>query len=152
LTTQAAIDVCQAIDDAIGAAHDILGRPLLTDLTCPATAEITPVIVVNDNDPAFKSIHLERYVLARAELRHVRTRKKRPQTNSVVECFNPNITYADRYRDLPLDGVDLTERAAVYRELYNTIRPHEGIDLARPHNPYTATITPATTRQPERIP
>lgn len=151
-TTQAAVDVCAAIDDAIGSAHDILGRTLLDDVTCTHTGEITPVIVVTDNGPAFKSIRFERYVLARPELRHVRTRKRSPQTNGVVECFNRNIKYEDLYRDLPLDGVDLTERVAVYRELYNTIRPHEGIDFARPHDRYTAAITPASTRQPARIP
>ncbi|MCP9491924.1 MAG: hypothetical protein MSC31_18925 [Solirubrobacteraceae bacterium MAG38_C4-C5] len=54
-------------------------------------------------------------------------------------------------RDLPLDGFDLTDRVGVYRELYNTIRPHEGIDFARPHDRYTAPRTTPPTRQPVRI-
>lgn len=151
-TTQAATDLCQALDDAIGAAADTLGQTLLHDVTCTATGQITPVIIVSDNGPAFKSIRFERYVLARPELRHVRTRKKSPQTNGVVERFNHTIKYEDLYRDLPIEGVDLTERVDAHRALYNEIRPHEGIDFDRPHRAYTAPITTASTRQYVRIP
>ena len=151
-TTQAAVDACAAIDDAIGAASDILRRPLLQDLTCPMSGQITPVIVVSDNGPAFKSIRFERFVLARPELRHVRTRKKSPHTNGVVECFNRTMKYEDLYRDLPLDGLDLDQRVVAHRDLYNQIRPHEGIGFTRPHDHYTAPSPPASTRQHERIP
>jgi len=46
---------------------------------------------------------LERYVLARPELRHVRTRKKSPHTNGVVERFNSTMKYEGLpRRSLPL--------------------------------------------------
>ncbi len=149
-TTQAAPDLCQAIDEATGHAHDLMGHTLLTDVTCPDSGLITPVFIVSDNGPAFKSIRFERYVLARPELRHVRTRKKSPHTNAVVERFNGTMKYEDLYRNLPIDGVDLTERVNAHRTLYNEIRPHEGIAMNRPHRAYTAPTTTPSTRQHER--
>jgi len=109
-------------------------------------------MIVSDNGAAFKSIRFERYVLARPELRHVRTRKRSPQTNGVVERFNETLKYEDLYRELPADGVELTERVDAHRHLYNTIRPHEGIAFHRPHRAYTAPTTTAPTRQSVRIP
>lgn len=150
-TTQAATDLCQALDDASHIAHDLMGRTVLDDVTCPDSGLITPVFVVSDNGPAFKSIRFERYVLARPELRHVRTRKKSPHTNGVVERFNGTMKYEDLYRDLPIDGVDLDGRVAAHRTLYNEIRPHEGIAMDRPHHAYTAPNATASTRQHERI-
>jgi hypothetical protein len=42
-------------EDAKSETHDLLGRPLLDDVTDPETGEITPVIVMTDNGPCFKS-------------------------------------------------------------------------------------------------
>lgn len=122
-TTQAATDLCQALDDASHIAQDLMGRSVLEDVTCPDSGLITPVFVVSDNGPAFKSIRFERYVLQRPELRHVRTRKNSPHTNGVVERFNSTMKYEDLYRDLPIDGVDLDARVDAHRTLYNEIRP-----------------------------
>lgn len=58
-----------------------------------------------------------------------------------MECFNRNIKYEDLYRDLPIDGVDLTDRVSIYRDLYNTIRKASTRPPPRPrHRPahYTA--------------
>ncbi len=62
-TTQAASDLCQALDDASAHAQALIGVTLLDDVTCPDSGLITPVFIVSDNGPAFKSIRFERYVL-----------------------------------------------------------------------------------------
>ena len=83
-TTQAAVNACTAIDQAISTATDILGRPLLDDLTCPDNGETTPVIIVSDNGPCYKSTGFARYIDSRPELTHVRTRRRSPQTKALV--------------------------------------------------------------------
>lgn len=55
------------------------------------TGEITPVVVVTDNGPAFKSKTFASYIASRPELDHARTRYRAPQTNGVVERFNESI-------------------------------------------------------------
>lgn len=155
--TQTTRDAISAIEDARAQAHDLLGRPLLDDVTCTTTGEVTPVIVVSDNGPCYKSAAFSRYIDSRSELTHVRTRRKSPQTNGVIERYHGAIQIEHLWRQLPADGAEMTEMVEAFRQLYNTIRPHETLAGARPIERYLADpsndpTTPAPTRQSMRIP
>ena len=67
--TQTARDAISAIEDARAEVHDLLGRSLLDDITCSATEQITPVIVVSDNGPCYKSSGFARYIASRPSSR-----------------------------------------------------------------------------------
>jgi transposase InsO family protein len=159
--TQTHRDAINAIEDARCHVHDLLGRPLLDDITCSRTGQLTPVIVVSDNGPCYKAAAFARYIASRPELTHVRTRKKRPQTNGVIERYHGAIQIEHLWRDLPADGAEMTTMVNDYRRLYNTIRPHEALAGERPIERYLtdpddtspdALNAPAPTRQNARIP
>lgn len=76
--TQTARDAINAIENARCHVHDLLGRPLVDDVTHPDTGQITPVIIVSDNGPCYKSSRFARYIASRPELTHVRTRRQEP--------------------------------------------------------------------------
>jgi putative transposase len=60
-------------------------------------------------------------------LRHVRTWVKSPQTNGVVERFFGTLKYEHLFRcDIP-DGDALAVEANLFRQTYNTIRPHQAL-------------------------
>jgi putative transposase len=60
-------------------------------------------------------------------LGHVRTRVKSPQTNGVVERFFATLKYEHLYRcDIP-DGDALAVKTNLFRQTYNTIRPHQAL-------------------------
>lgn len=155
--TQTHRDAINAIEDARAQVHDLLGHSLLDDVTCTATGQITPVILVSDNGPCYKSHAFARYVASRPELTHVRTRRKSPQTNGVIERYHGAIQIEHLWRDLPADGAEMTAKVEAFRQLYNNVRPHETLAGARPIERYLAdpstdpTIT-APTRQNVRIP
>jgi putative transposase len=155
--TQTTRDAIDSVIQAIAAAEQLLGGPLLDDLTDPQTAEITPSFLVTDNGPCFKSHGFARYIEARPELRHIRTRRRSPQTNGVIEQYHGAIKIEALWRDLPADGAQMTEMVQAFRQLYNTIRPHETLAGARPierylANPNDTSIATAPTRQSVRIP
>jgi putative transposase len=159
--TQTARDAINAIEDARSQVHDLLGRPLLDDVTCSHTGEITPVILVSDNGPCYKAVGFARYIASRPELTHVRTRRKSPQTNGVIERYHGAIQIEHLWRDLPADGADMTTKVEAFRIIYNTIRPHETLAGARPievfladpsDEPSDTLSTPVQTRQDARIP
>lgn len=155
--TQTTRDAISAIEDARAQVHDLLGHALLDDVTCTSTGEVTPVIVVSDNGPCYKSHAFTRYIASRAEFTHVRTRRRSPQTNGVIERYHGAIQIEDLWRDLPADGAEMTTRVEAFRQLYNTIRPHETLAGARPIERYLADpnntpTTTAPTRQSVRIP
>lgn len=131
-TTQATRDAIAAIQAAVDQAETLLGRSLLEDCTDPVTGELTPLVIVTDNGPAYRSVSFARFIASRPELAHVRTRHRSPQTNGVIERFYQAIKYEDLYRhDIP-DGLVLAERSAGYLTVYNTIRPHEAIGFDVP--------------------
>ncbi len=63
--TQTTRDAISAIEDARSQVHDLLGRALLDDVTCTSTGEVTPVIVVSDNGPCYKSHGFTRCIASR---------------------------------------------------------------------------------------
>lgn len=73
-----------------------LGRPLIEDLTCPQTGHVTPVFLVTDNGPCSKRGGFARYIGARPELRHIRTRRKSPQSNGVIQRYHGAISRSKR--------------------------------------------------------
>jgi len=131
-TTQGHRDAVAAVEAAIGQAELLLGCSLLDDCTDPATGELTPVVLVTDNGPAYRSAAFARFIAGRPELAHVRTRHRAPQTNGVVERFYQAIKYEDLYRHEIGDGLVLAQRVAGYLTVYNTIRPHEAIGFTTP--------------------
>lgn len=136
--TTGAMDAIAAVEAAIAAAGRLLGHDLLLDCVDAATGEISPVTIVTDNGPAYKSAEFARFVAGRPELLHVRTRHHAPETNGVVERFNQSIKYEHLYRLEVPDVLALAEEAEAYRDLYNAIRPHEALDFVTPISRYLA--------------
>jgi transposase InsO family protein len=139
--TQTRHDAIEAVKAAIGGAEELLGRPLLDDVTDPATGEIHQVVVVTDNGPAFRSAAFARFIRSRPELTHVRTRHRSPGTNGVRERGFGTLKYEQLYRHDIADGVDLARHVEHQRHVFNTRRPHEALDWRFPQDVYL-TATP----------
>jgi putative transposase len=60
-------------------------------------------------------------------LRHVRTRVKSPQTNGVIERFFGTLKYEHLFRGPIDDAGGLAVEVGRFRQIYNTIRPHQAI-------------------------
>jgi len=159
--TQTTRDAIASVALALATAAELLGRPLIDDLTDPATGEITPIFLVTDNGPCFKSTGFARYIDSRPELRHIRTRRRSPQTNGVIERYHGAIKIEALWRDLPADGIQMAAMVDDFRALYNHVRPHETLAgdrpieryLTKPDNtPSDDANATASTRQNVRIP
>jgi putative transposase len=158
--TQTHGDAIASVQAAIAEAERLLARPLADDLTCAETGEITPLFLVTDNGPCFKAAAFARFIASRPELTHVRTRRKSPQTNGVIERYHGAIKIEALWRDLPADGAEMTRMVDEFRQLYNHVRPHETLAgdrpieryLADPHTTPSDTLNAtAPTRQNTRI-
>ena len=135
-TTQGTRDAVAALEAAIDQAEALLGQELLQDCVDHHTGELTPVVVVTDNGPAYRSVGFARFIASRPELLHVRTRHRSPQTNGVIERFYQAIKYEHLYRRQIPDGLALAQEVEAYLTIYNTIRPHEAIGFATPISRY----------------
>lgn len=145
--TSRAVDALACLHAAIAEARRLLSledlradRSLikLVDETGQVTGQApVPIALVSDNGPAFKS---EAFAAVFAGedplLRHVRTRVKSPQTNGVVERFFGTLKYEHLYRGEIPDGDSLAMEAARFRQIYNTIRPHQALDDRTPRHAY----------------
>jgi hypothetical protein len=69
-------------------------------------------------------------------LRHVRTRIKSPQTNGVVERFFGTLKYEHLFRGYIGDGDAPDMETHRFRIIYNTIRPHQGLNDRTPRQAY----------------
>jgi putative transposase len=78
-------DAVCVLETARERATELLGRPLIEDLTDRQTGEIVPIIVVSDNGACYRAHGFARHIAARPEFRHVRTRYRAPETNGVIE-------------------------------------------------------------------
>jgi putative transposase len=134
-------DAVAALEAARERAAELLGAPLIADLVDRGTGELSPISVVTDNGPCYKAAAFARYIRARPEFEHVRTRHRSPETNGVIERFYGSIKYEHLYLQEIDDGPALAEQVAGYQQLYNDERPHEAIDWALPGARYTATPT-----------
>ncbi len=128
-TTTEAIGFFEA---ALAQVEILLGVTWIEDLTDPDTGEIGKLILVTDNGPCFKSAKFTAWIAAQRHLTHVRTRKKSPWTNGQIERFFRSIKYEDLYRNDIADGIVLARRVENYLTVYNSVRPHEAIDMRRP--------------------
>ena len=111
--------------------------------------------MVTDNGPAFKATRFARYIDRSPEFIHIRTRKKSPGQNGVRERGFGSLKYERLYRHEIPDGPTLADHAEEYRQIYNHIRPHEGIGTGRPIDMYLAAPTGAaspTQNEPEFLP
>ncbi len=149
--TSTARDAIAALLDAIAAAERLLGHPLLDDCVDRLTGELTPVTIVTDNGPAYKSAEFMRFIAGRSELTHVRIRHHAPETNGVVERFNGSLKYEHLYRLEIADALELADQTATYRTLYNEIRPHEALDFATPLSRHAQDPPPSHLYPPESV-
>jgi len=158
--TQTHRDAIASVQLALARAAELLGRPLLEDLTDRATGEVTPIYLVTDNGPCFRAAAFARFIASRPELTHIRTRRRSPQTNGVIERYHGAIKIEALWRELPADGTEMTRMVDEFCHLYNDVRPHEYLDGDRPTDRYLAEPTappsneptaPLPTRQPARI-
>jgi putative transposase len=148
-------DAIETVEQAIAESDRLTGRPLAELLSDPLTGEIRPIAVVTDNGPCFKSVRFAAYIERMPELIHIRTRRKSPGQNGVRERAFGSLTYEHLYRLEIDDGHTLAVEVETYRQLFNTIRPHEAIGMQRPLDVH---LEGCTTRQilkstePETLP
>lgn len=140
--TKTTADAINFFEVALAQVEVLLGVSWVEDLTDPETGEIGVLILVTDNGPCFKSARFAAWVASKRHIVHIRTRARAPHTNGVIERFFGSIKYEHLYRHDITDALDLTEHCESYRTIYNSIRPHEAIDMARPLDRYRQ--TPAT--------
>lgn len=134
--TTAARDACAALAEAIEAAERLADRRLEDECVEPASGELTPLVLVTDNGPAFKSIDFAGFIRARPWLRHVRTRHRAPETNGVIERFFGTLKYEHLYRHEIADVMTLVAEVEAFRLIYNTVRPHESLGDIPPMSRY----------------
>jgi transposase InsO family protein len=131
-TTSMARDAIAAVQLAITEAEQVAGRSLAQQVTDPDSGELRPITLVTDNGAAFRSARFQRFVHARPELTHVRTRTNSPGQNGVRERAFGSLKYEHLYRIDIADGQALAAEAETYRHVFNHTRPHETLGLRRP--------------------
>jgi len=128
----------RGVMDIIDAAGVIIGQ-------APA-----PIALVSDNGSCYRAKTFRAaFDAADPILRHVRTRVRSPQTNEVIERFFETLKYEHLYRAPIDDGDALAMEVARFRQIYNTIRPHQALGDQTPRHAYLhaeANQTPAHTR------
>jgi transposase InsO family protein len=149
--TTAARDACAALAEAIEAAERLTDRRLEDECLEPASGELTPLVLVTDNGPAFKSIDFAGFIRARPWLRHVRTRHRAPETNGVIERFFGTLKYEHLYRHEIADVMTLVAEVEAFRLIYNTVRPHEALDFERPMDRYLREPEASHLSEPECV-
>jgi putative transposase len=134
--TKTTRDAIASFEAALAQVEVLLGVTWVEDLTDPETGEIGTLTIVTDNGPCFKSGGFAAWVASKHHLRHVRTRRKAPWTNGVIERFFGALKYERLYRHDVGDGAELAAHTDSFRTIYNAIRPHESIGMARPLERY----------------
>jgi putative transposase len=154
-TTQNHRDAIETVEQAITETEQLLESTLTELLTDPLTGEIRPITLVTDNGPCFKAAHFAAFVEQRPELIHIRTRRKTPQQNGVRERAFGSLKYEHLYRLEIDDGFELGRQVEHYRTIFNTIRPHQALNMRRPLEVHLeACNDPQTTNptEPEPLP
>jgi putative transposase len=114
------------------------------DLVDETTGELlrtvpAPIAVVSDNGPCFRG---KTYAAAFAGedplLRHVRTRVRSPQTNRVIDRFFGTLKYEHLFRGRIDDADALAVEINRFRQIYNTIRPHQALGDRTPRTAFQA--------------
>ena len=133
-TTSDAIAVFEA---ALAEVEILLGVTWVEDLTDPATGEIATLRLVTDNGSCFTSARFAAWVAVKHHITRIRTRRRAPWTNGMIERFFEAIKCEHLYRRDIGDGAELAD----HRTIYNTIRPHDAIAMRRPLQRYRQTPT-----------
>ncbi|MGH2703832.1 MAG: transposase [Actinomycetota bacterium] len=141
-TTKTVSDAVAMFAKALAEVEILLGIDWVQDLTDPVTGEIGTLRVVTDNGSAFKGRRFAAWVASKRHIVHIRTRKKAPWTNGVIERWFRSIKYERLYRHEIGDGIALAGHVADYRTIYNGIRPHEAIGMTTPLSLYRQPPTP----------
>ncbi len=89
-----------------------------------AAAGITVTAVMTDNGACYRSRH---FAAALGEIKHVRTRAYRPQTNGKVERFNRTLAIEWAYAATYLSDEARAAEYPIWIYHYNFHRPHTGI-------------------------
>jgi transposase InsO family protein len=139
--TKTTRDAIAFFEDALAEVEALLGVTWVQDLTDPDTGEIGKLKLVTDNGSCFKSRDFAAWVASKRHIVHIRTRKKSPWTNGVIERFFEALKCERLYRHDISDGVQLAAHALDFKTIYNSIRPHESIAMARPLERYRQTPT-----------
>jgi transposase InsO family protein len=153
--TQNHHDAIAAVQVALDETERLLGRTLLETITDEQTGELRPVAIVTDNGPCFKSLAFARFIDRHPELIHIRTRVKSPGQNGVRERAFRSLKYEHLYRHEIDDGHQLGIEAESYRQLFNTVRPHQTLDGRRPLDVHLEACQTRQTRkqsEPETLP
>ena len=157
-TTCNRFDAIEAVQRAVDEAEQVLGRPLIEDLADPATGEVHRIKLVTDNGSAFKSGVFAGFLQSSGLFVHIRTRRRSPGQNGVRERAFGSLKYEHLYRYEISNGPDVAAAAEEYRQIFNWIRPHESLQMARPGDIYCNPPTPAgslgipTQSEPEFLP
>lgn len=154
-TTQNHRDAIETVELALAETERLLGRSLLDSVTDHETGEIRPVAIVTDNGPCFKSVRFAAFVDRHPELIHIRTRRKSPGQNGVRERAFGSLKYEHLYRHEIDDGHELGLQVERYRQLFNTVRPHQSLAGRRPFDVHLEAIDDHQTiksTEPETLP
>ena len=154
-TTQNHRDAIETVELALGESERLLRHTLLEAVVDHQTGELRPVALVTDNGPCFKSRRFAAFVDKHPELIHIRTRRKSPGQNGVRERAFGSLKYEHLYRHEIDDGHDLGLQVERYRQLFNTVRPHQALAGRRPLDIHLeATNDDQTTKsnEPETLP
>ena len=153
--TQNQHDAVAAVKIALAETERLLGTTLLEAVTDPETGEVRPVAIVTDNGGCFRSGRFARFIGERPELIHIRTRHKSPGQNGVRERAFQSLKYEHHYRHEIDDGNDLAAKSENYRQLFNTVRPHQSLTGRRPLDVHLDRCQTARTpklSEPETLP
>ena len=148
-------DAIETVQQAIAETERLLGKPLKAILSDEESGEIRPIALVTDNGSCFKAARFAAFIARRPELIHIRTRRKSPQQNGVRERAFGSLKYEHLYRLEIDDGHQLGVEAEAYRQLFNTIRPHQALHWRQPLDVHLeACNDPQTTNsnEPETLP
>lgn len=135
-------DAIAMFEAALAEVEVLLGVTWVEDLTDPQTGEIGRLRIVTDNGGAFKGRRFAAWVASKKHVIHIRTRNKAPWTNGVIERWFRSVKYERLYRREIGDGLELTRQVDDYRQIFNSIRPHEAISMKTPLNVYRQTPKP----------
>lgn len=138
--TGTATDAIDALHAAIAEAERLLGRPIILDCFDDDDRADAwhPLRIVTDNGPCYKSASFARTIDQRLETEHVRTRRKSPHTNGVVERYIGSLKYERLFRHEIRDGLELQDQLDSYKHEFNEDRPHEYLEWERPGDVYRA--------------
>ena len=159
--TQTHRDAIPSVQAAIDEAERLLGGPLIDDLPVdPDTGETSRSSSSPTTARASRPPRSSASSTSGPSSSHIRTRRRSPQTNGVIERYHGAIKIEQLWRDLPADGTEMTAWSTT--SATSTTRPpardapRRPADRALPRRPRpgapTTVNAPLPTRQTMRIP